>query len=81
MLLCYLRAHFGYRIVVPEKKTRLLSQYKYIESICDKVKIDKNTVHYWHEEIDVILTRKLQSLMFENKKHSVSDFIDKKFDL
>lgn len=81
MLLHHLRAHFGDRIVVPRPKIRVLAENKFINLVCDQVKVDKQRIHYWYKDTYVVVLQEIEMLGFERKKYDVNYFIDKKVDL
>ena len=64
-------------MVVPECKVRVLSDKKYIEPVCDKLKIDKCTVHFWYKEVHTVVLRELETIIFDRKTLTVDYFKSK----
>ena len=81
MILRHLRAHFGSKIIVLESKIRVLSENKYIEPICGKVKIDRRMIHHWYKDVHTVVLKEFEIVVFELKKFDVLYFNDKKINV
>lgn len=67
--------------MVPESKIRVLAENKFINPVCDRVKVEKEWIHHWHKDTHAVVLREIEMLVFERKKCNVNYFLNKKIDL